>query len=72
MGVQKVVEMADPKVCHLVGVMVEKLVDLMDDEKAVMMACMMVALKVASLAYQMVDLTAVQTDLMMADTMALL
>ena len=48
MGVQKVVEMADPKVCHLVGVMVEKLVDSMDDEKAVMMACMMVALKVAS------------------------
>jgi len=60
MGVQKVVEMADPRVCHLVGVMVETLVDSMDDEKAVMMACMMVALKVASLVHQMVDLTAVR------------
>jgi hypothetical protein len=37
-----------------------------------MMACMMVALKVASLVYQMVDLKAAQTDLRTADTMALL
>ena len=52
--------------------MVEKLVDSMDGEKAVMMACMMVELKVASMVYQMVDQRAVETVLRTADTTALL
>jgi len=59
MVVEKVGNWVVQTVCHLVGVMVEKLVDSMDCEKAVMMACVMVALKVASMVYQMVDQRAV-------------